>query len=243
MPIPPFPALYPLHRPVSVEEARDADRRAAAEFSIPGLVLMEHAALGVAALVAGIASAPDRLGPSGRRRPVVVLCGPGQNGGDGLGAARFLRSYGLDVEAVRLGESPYRGDAAIEFAALSREIDVPALLSMPDIATWARTRLPHAGVVVDALFGVGLDRDLDELAGAVVVAINACPAPTVAVDVPSGLDADTGEPRSVAIEAYVTAAAGFVKRGCRTPRGAPFCGRLVEIDIGLPLAIHGPYRA
>ncbi len=98
-------------------------------------------------------------------------------------------------------------------------------------------------MVVDALFGVGLDRPLDEIARAIVLAMNASSAFAVAVDVPSGLDADTGEPKPIAIEADVTAAMGFVKQGCVNPLGAPFCGRLVEIDIGLPLAIHGPYRA
>ena len=229
------PVLYPLHTPVWVAQAREADRVAQTAFAISGLVLMEHAARGLAALVAGLA-------PTAPSRPVLVVCGPGQNGGDGLGAARFLRSFGLEVEVVRLGDRPYRGDAAIEFAALSREIDLPALISLPDVARWASSRLPHAGAVVDALFGTGLDRDLDELARAVVLAINECAAPTIAVDVPSGLDGDTGESRPIAVEADVTAAMGFVKRGCVTPRGSRFCGRLVEIDIGLPLAIHGPYR-
>jgi NAD(P)H-hydrate epimerase len=196
---------------------------------------MEHAARGLAALAA-------ELAPAAPSRPVAVVCGPGQNGGDGLGAARFLRSFGFGVDVVRLGDRPYRGDAAVEFAALSREIDVPALVSMPDVVGWARNRLPRAGIVIDALFGTGLDRDLDALAGAVVLAINACAAPTIAVDLPSGLDGDTGEPKPFAVEADVTAAMGFVKRGCAAPRGSPFCGRLIEIDIGLPLAIHGPYR-
>lgn len=232
----PIPPLYPRHRPVSASEARAADLRATREFSLPGLVLMEHAARGLAVVAAERASASS---PG----PIVVACGPGQNGGDGLGAARFLRSFGFPVEVVRLYDRPYRGDAAVEFAAFAPAGAVPTLVCVADVQAYARAHLAHASLVVDALFGVGLDRELDEPARALIEAINACAAPVVAADLPSGLDADTGLPRPVAVEADVTAAMGFVKQGCATALGMRFCGRLVEIDIGLPFGVHGPYRA
>ena len=78
------------------------------------------------------------------------------------------------------------------------------------------------------------------IAAILFLALAVC-LPALAADVPSGLDADTGEPRPVAVRAHVTAAMGFVKRGCRTPVGRAYAGRTVEIDIGLPRALHGAY--
>jgi hydroxyethylthiazole kinase-like uncharacterized protein yjeF len=224
---------YPPHESVSAATARAADARAAAEFGIPGLVLMEHAARGVATLVGALAPAD--------RRPVVVLCGPGQNGGDGFGAARFLRSFGRTVLTARIATSAPRGDAATEWLALEREQPVTPLRTPEEGAAWCDANLPGAGLAVDALFGIGLDRDLGALPRVLVERMNEATCLRVAVDVPSGLDAEAGGVHPIAVRADVTAAMGFVKRGCTTAQGAPWCGRIVEIDIGLPLAIHGPW--
>lgn len=230
----PSDSPYPPHRAVSARQAREADRRALEEFGLPGLVLMEHAARGLAQLVVAL------LGAS--RAPVAVVCGPGQNGGDGLGCARFLHSFGVEVRVARLGSKPPKGDAAIQARALARELELTPLESEDDVVRWCRPRLAGASVVVDALFGIGLDRDLDAPAQRAVEALCSAGRPTVSVDVPSGLDADTGEPRPIAVRADVTAAMGMPKIGCTTPSGARLSGRIVEIDIGLPLSIHGPYR-
>lgn len=195
---------------------------------------MEHAGRGLAEVVLDA-----RRGRSG---PVVLVCGPGQNGGDGLACARFLRSFEIPILVARLGSRPPIGDASIELAALSHEMNVAALGDPSDVEAFVSFAFVGASVVVDALYGVGLDRDLDAASMHAVLAMNATNAIRVAADLPSGLDADTGTPRPICVRADVTAAMGFVKRGCRTEAGAPWCGRLVEIDIGLPHAIHGPYR-
>ena len=103
--------------------------------------------------------------------------------------------------------------------------------------------LTGAAVIVDALFGIGLTRPLEPPYPRWIELMNAAPAVRVAADVPSGLDADSGRSRPVAVRADVTAAMGFVKQGCRSPAGSAYSGRIVEIDIGLPSAIHSRFRS
>ena len=196
---------------------------------------MEHAGRGLAELVAS-----ERCADAG---PVAILCGPGQNGGDGLACARFLRSFEVPIRVARLGSRPPIGDAAIELAALAREMTVSRLATEADVIAWTDIAFDGASVIVDALYGVGLDRDLDAASARAVLAMNAVPSLRIAADLPSGLDADSGRPRPISVRADVTAAMGFVKLGCQTAAGAPWCGRVIEIDIGLPHAIHGPFRA
>ena len=233
--IPPTKSLYPPHRAISVREARAADLSASLKFGIPSLVLMEHAGRGLAELVAVVRGASSG--------PVAILCGPGQNGGDGLACARFLRSFEIPFIVARLGSRPPDGDAGVELAALVLEADVSPLIDEAGVAAWACRAFDGASVIVDALFGMGLDRPLDAASVCAVRAMNEARGLRVAVDIPSGLDATSGRALPVAVRADVTAAMGFVKHGCRTEAGAPYCGRIVEIDIGLPHAIHGPYGA
>jgi NAD(P)H-hydrate epimerase len=113
-----------------------------------------------------------------------------------------------------------------------------------DDAVVIERAIDGAIVVVDALFGVGLSRPVDEPYPRWIALVNAARAVRVAADVPSGLDADDGAPRPVAVRAHVTAAMGFAKRGCVAPSpGAAYCGRVVEVDIGLPPAVHRRFLA
>ena len=226
---PSWPPEYPLHVPISTELARSMDQRAGADFGLPSLVLMEHASRGIAALAA-------RLAPAGQ--PVVVLCGPGNNGGDGYGAARFLASCGRDVRTWRLApREPGAGDARREYELLGGPAAVEDAWEAPE-------RLLEAlegfrGLIVDALFGVGLTRPLEAPFTTVIAAANAAPGLRLAVDVPSGLDSDTGEARPLCIQAHVTATMAAPKRGLAAHPTA--AGRVIEVDIGLPAALHRPY--
>ena len=224
--------MYPPHRPVSCAEARSADREATAKHGIPSLVLMEHAGRGLAVLAA-------ELCPPGGT--VVTLCGPGNNGGDGYACARFLGSFGVPVRLVQVSELPPQGaDAALEFALATADAPLVCVRSGADEPRLLRA-LEGASLVVDALFGIGLARPLAASYVRFIEILNAADVVRLAADVPSGLDADTGEPRPVAVRAHVTAAMGFVKRGCRASVGRAYAGRVVEIDIGLPRALHGAY--
>jgi NAD(P)H-hydrate epimerase len=234
-------APYPRHRPVSVEEARAADREASQRFGIPSIVLMEHAGRGLARHAVAL---------RGRSDPVVIVCGPGNNGGDGYACARFLASWGVPHRVVRVAPLPRAGDAALEAARCAEDSEI--LVAEDDAASdhgvLARA-LDGAAVVVDAVFGVGLSRPMSAHYVAVVERLLATregplPPNVLAADVPSGLDADTGRPLPVAVRAYVTAAMGMPKRGTVDPSpGAAYAGRVVEVDVGLPAAVHRPYLA
>ena len=190
----------------------EADRLAIAA-GTPGMTLMEAAGRAVAEAAAALV-------PDG---PVVVVAGPGNNGGDGFVAARRLMAGGRDVTVALLGDAArLKGDAAI---ARDR-------WSGPTIA--AAAPLPPAALVIDALFGAGLDRPLSGAAAALVDAMNAGSAPVLAVDVPSGLHGDTGRPLGRAVRAAATVTFFRRKPGHLLLPGRALCGRVEVAQIGIP---------
>ena len=247
-----WPPFYPLHVPVTGGVSRALDGEAQA-LGVPSFVLMEHASAGVASIAqsllrgqvpqegdtteAGVASTPR---PPAR---IVVLCGPGNNGGDGYGTARFLLSWGAACSVYRVSPTPPRagGDAAHEAALLGHLVDVQDAWRKPQ---GLQDALRRADLVVDALFGVGLARDLEGPYAMWIEQVNAADALRLAVDVPSGLDADTGEVRGIAVRADVTATMAMPKTGLLAEgTGRAHAGRVVEIDIGLPGVVHTPHSA
>ena len=222
--------FYPPHPPIAASEARERDLAAVRDHGLPTLVLMEHAGRGVALLAASLQA-------SAVPGPVVVVCGPGNNGGDGYACARFLASFGIPLRVVRVAPTePSGADARLEHELCRAAAGEPVVVAAESGLPLLDGALLGASVIVDALFGIGLARPLAGLYRRVIDRLNASPALRLAVDVPSGLDADTGEPLPVAVRADVTAALGARKHGCLTPTGAPYAGRLVEVDIGLPMA-------
>lgn len=182
----------------------------------PGIVLMEAAGRAVAEGAA-------RLAPEG---PVLVLAGPGNNGGDGFVAARLLAEAGRPVRLMLLGdEARLRGDAAEARARWTGGVEPAAL------------PLPPAAVVIDALFGAGLDRPLAGRAAELVAAMNAGPAPVLAVDVPSGLVADDGRPLGPCVRAAATVTFFRLKPGHLLYPGRGLCGTVTLADIGIPAAV------
>jgi hydroxyethylthiazole kinase-like uncharacterized protein yjeF len=219
---------YPPHRPIRAAEARESDRRASDEFGLVSLVLMEHAGRGLADLVL------DRRPIAG---PVIVVCGPGNNGGDGYACARFLAGWDVPVRVVRASPPPpERGDARKEHDLVARDVEILAPNS--DDRSAVLRAFENAAAIVDALFGIGLARPLVEPYVRWIDWMNSIDCLRVAADIPSGLDADTGLAMPIAVRADVTAAMGMPKRGCFTTDGAPYAGEVVEIDIGLPAPIH-----
>jgi ADP-dependent NAD(P)H-hydrate dehydratase / NAD(P)H-hydrate epimerase len=206
-------------------EVRELDRRASAEASIPSLELMENAGHGATELA--LARFPDA-------RRVLVLCGLGNNGGDGYVVARLLTTHGREVRVFSVGDQArLKGDALTNQRAW---IDAGGALSNLDEAALPalESALADAELVIDALFGTGLDRELDGLARAVVERANAAGKPTLALDLPSGLDADTGTVLGAAIRAEVTATFAGLKRGLCTPLGRAHAGEVHVIPIGIP---------
>lgn len=198
--------------------------RAAQRRGIPSRELMERAAEGIVEMAHGVFPGAAR---------VVVLCGPGNNGGDGLAAARLWRGAGADVRVMTLeAAARFRGDARANWEA-ARSAGVAASEG-PDRPAEASRALARADLVVDALFGTGLSRALSGRARRLVEAANRCGRPILAIDVPSGLSGDTGDCPGPAIAARWTGAVAALKR-CHVlypARGR--CGEIAIIDIGIP---------
>lgn len=208
----------------AVLTAREAGRAdaLAAEAGVPGTALMEAAGAAVAEAVAA------RWSP----RPVAVLCGPGNNGGDGFVAARRLAEAGWPVRLGLLGErSDLAGDAAWAASRWAGAVEAadPALLD-------------GAALAVDALFGAGLSRPLDGVARRLVQAMRLGPAEVVAVDVPSGVDGDTGAVRGDAAPAALTVAFFRKKPGHLLFPGRGLAGEVVVADIGIPASVLDAIR-
>jgi hydroxyethylthiazole kinase-like uncharacterized protein yjeF len=212
---------------LTADEMRRADRQTIEEIGLPGVVLMENAGAAVAAAV-------ERRFPAARR--VVVLCGRGNNGGDGFVVARRLRR--ASVLAVLLGrKDEVRGDARTHLEAAERS--GLRVIEAPDSATWARAAdsLARADVLVDALLGTGLRSRPEGVVGEAVEALarranEGCPV--VAVDIPSGVPSDGGTLDWTAPRAVLTVTFAALKRGHVLPPACDLVGEIVVADIGIP---------
>ncbi|MBX9589060.1 MAG: NAD(P)H-hydrate dehydratase [Hyphomonadaceae bacterium] len=206
------------HELLTAEEMSRADQLAAAA-GVAGLTLMEAAGRAVAEAAAGLAARKGAV--------VAVVCGPGNNGGDGFMAARLLRDEGYRVRVGLMGaREGLAGDAV---AAASRwdggvEALTPAILDGADL-------------IIDALFGAGLSRPLAGTAAEVVAAINGSGKPVVAVDVPSGLDGTTGQAHGPAVQATRTVTFFCLKPGHLLLPGRRLCGEMQLVDIGIPARV------
>jgi len=199
-------------------QAREVDRLAMDELGIPGIVLMENAARGLADLLDGLGGG------------VAIVCGPGNNGGDGFALARHLLNRGREVQVHLLApEEGFRAESdAGRNLAILRAMGVPRRADLAFEDTF---------VVVDALFGTGLDRPLDEPYRGAVTAINEASGRVLAVDIPSGLDADSGEVHGVAVRAEWTGTMVAPKRGFARGEGPRHTGEVHVVDIGCPPAL------
>jgi NAD(P)H-hydrate epimerase len=251
-------------RPLSRQEVRGLDERAAAGLAMPTLLLMENAGRGAAGWLAELAGAippdaggrpftppptlPDPDVPHGPPPPLMlILCGPGNNGGDGGVVARHLDAWGFPVEVVWFAHGDQlRGDAAAQWGILARSgiaqsawfDDHPGDAVDPEAI---RARLAGADWLVDGLLGTGLSRPVEGPLRTVIEAINDSGKPVFALDLPSGLDADTGLPLGIAFRAEATATFVAPKLGFSAPGAADYTGEVAVIDIGLPRALLEPY--
>lgn len=231
-------------RPLSASEVRALDHQAALELGLPTLVLMENAGRGAARVLAWALSETGLTQQTDQPPLVVVVCGPGNNGGDGAVLARHLEGAGLARVHVVWTAPPseLRGDAPTQYRILqasgveqSRVFDPVELESILRPADW----------VVDGLFGTGLTRPLvpGSLAGDIVGVINRSGKPVLALDIPSGMDTDSGEVSGVAIQARLTATFVAPKLGFFAPDATRWTGRVEVVDIGLPRQILRRFEA
>jgi NAD(P)H-hydrate epimerase len=226
----------------SRRQIRDLDRLATSEYAMPSILLMENAARGLAGVILeGLSGVADPT--------VLIVCGPGNNGGDGLALARHLANRGLKV-AIILGvpAAKITGDSATNLA-IARKMGLLILdgSTNPQAAiAEAITVIGEPIVVADALLGTGLDRPATGTLATLINEMNTLKAKgstLVAVDVPSGLDCDTGLPATddsgpgPAIQADLTIALAGVKAGFLALTAQKYVGELVVVDIGAPRAL------
>jgi NAD(P)H-hydrate epimerase len=253
-------------RPLSRVEVRSLDLQASVELTLPSLVLMENAGRGAAgwlaelvgALPPGAGGRPFATLPSARtheiaRGPalpkVLVVCGPGNNGGDGGVVARHLDAWGFPMRVVWFTRSDQlRGDAAVQWSILERSgieqcawFDAhpdPSDLELDRLAT----SIAATDWIVDGLLGTGLVRPVEGPLSALIELMNSSGKPTLALDLPSGLDADTGCALGVAVRSMATATFVAPKLGFSAAGAADYTGEVAIIDIGLPRRLLEPFR-
>src|SRR4051794_14122676 len=205
--------LDPLY---TADEMRAVDKWAIEEQGVPSLDLMERAGIGLARLTA------ERAEPS---KPIRIVVGKGNNGGDGLVVARLLREEGREVDVLAAAElDGLKGDARSNLERLPGDSPEP----------FEPERLDGSGVVVDALLGTGFEGEPREPIKGAIAAINQQDAPVVACDVPSGVNATTGEVEGEAVRAAATATFHGSKIGLHVAPGALHSGKVEVIDIGIP---------
>lgn len=214
-------------RIVTTAEIQKLDRLAIRDYGIPSLVLMENAGRSVAAAVQALVK-----GKLTTR--VTIVCGTGNNGGDGFVAARRLWNAGIPVSVFLVG-SPrqLKNDAAVNYRILKRCGYAVAVVNSSSVVL--KNSLRRSGVIVDALFGVGLNRTIREPVLGIIQLINAAKAVVVAVDVPSGLDATTGKIWGTAVKADATITFTFAKKGFFVREGLRYTGKIRVVDIGIPM--------
>lgn len=204
-----------MRRIVNSEEMKYCDQNTISHFGVPSLVLMERAALGVADAV------PKNLS----NKTILIVCGSGNNGADGLAAARILSQRGYTVTAVQMPDNGKR----TEENRLQREIldryGIPVLQDMPDTVPF--------GCVIDAVFGIGLSRAPQGKYAEWIQAMNVSGGYKIAVDMPSGVSSDTGEVYEAAFLADVTVTFAYEKAGQMLHPGCGKCGKVLVLDIGI----------
>lgn len=212
---------------ISREDVRRTDRCAIQQLGIPGVILMENAGRQVA-------DAAEQLLGGAAGRPVAVVAGSGNNGGDGYVAARHLALRGADVVTFIVCEpAKISGDAAINLDAIRRLGHDIRFLTGDQIGRLA-DGLAGAELVIDAVGGTGIRGALRGDIAAAVEGINAAGRPVLAVDIPTGLDCDTGRAQGPVVRAAVTVTFLARKKGFDSPGAADYTGEVRVADIGIP---------
>ncbi len=225
---------------VTAEEMRNFDSEAINEYGIPGVVLMENAGRSTFQMIAEIMDDPVES------LRAVVICGPGNNGGDGYVIARYLLNHGARVATFLLSpKEKIQGDALINLTILEKMTNEIYTLDGISAINSAVEVWREADVVVDAILGTGLNSDVRSPFKEAISEINRCQGVIVSVDIPSGVNADNGKIMGKSVIADYTATYGFCKLGMAIYPGLEYCGEVEVIDISIPskaIAQNGPKR-
>jgi NAD(P)H-hydrate epimerase len=210
---------------LTAEEMANADREAIEDYGIGVVALMENAGVAAAQL------SRKMVGGDVQGKSVCCLVGRGNNGGDGLVAARHLHNWGADVRVILAGERSDLRDVPAKQMAIVDKMGIPL--------TGAETGFGDARLLVDALLGYGSRGSPREPVAGMIRRANESKVPILAVDVPSGLDATTGHPGDPTIVAKATLTFGLPKTGFLNPEARHFVGELYLADISMPSRIYG----
>ncbi len=212
---------------LTVAQMRQAEKRAEAEAGMPTLIMMENAGRAIFAAIAAVAS------PAGKR--IAVICGGGNNGGDGFVAARHLAAAGAAVTAwVAVPREKLHGDAAVNYRILEHSpVPLQHILVEADLDKLDQS-LQSADFAVDCLLGTGITRKVEGIYKGIIDVLNGFEGRVIAADIPSGIDADSGEVLGAAVKAWLTVTFAFPKRGQLFFPGREYCGRLQVADIFIP---------
>ena len=219
---------------VTARQMQRIDRRAQEEFGIPEGILMEHAGTEVARVARRYLERDRR-----RKGTILIAAGGGANGGDGFVAARHLDNWGYPVEVLLVADPARVRGAALTNLKILRKLNVP-IRRMGTLASWSEwLRKRHTiRLMIDALLGTGISGWVRQPHQTIIEWLNRQSVPIVAVDLPSGLSADTGFPCGVAVKATATVTCGLPKVGLIQGRGPYFSGRVTLADISLPKALR-----
>jgi ADP-dependent NAD(P)H-hydrate dehydratase / NAD(P)H-hydrate epimerase len=213
-------------------EMRALDRLAIDTYGIPGVILMENAGAQVARIL-------WQEFPDLSVRPVAVLCGQGNNGGDGFVIARYLHNANVSVQVFIMGEPEnIRGQARTHLEMLMRVGVLPQAVNTPESAQVVGAQLANYDILIDALLGTGLKAGVSGIFQQIIADMNASGRPIVAVDIPSGLSADVGTLIGGHVQAHLTVTMALPKRGSLLYPAAKHVGKLVVVDIGFPAAVR-----
>lgn len=213
-------------------ESQKIDRLCIEEYRIPGVVLMENAGRGI---VDHFLS----LKPEGK---VVICCGGGNNGGDGFVVARHLDNLGIPVQVVLFSE-PDRliGDAQVNYNIVMKSEIKLSFFSQDNLHT-LKSCLDEATWIVDALFGTGLKNQVKSPYDAIIHTINSSNKNVLSIDIPSGLDCDTGEPLGIAVKASHTVTMVGLKKGFLNPKAKQYINDVRIVDIGAPRVLLNQFQ-
>jgi len=219
-----------MEKSLTREEMRELDRKAIEEYKIPGIILMENAGRNVAEEVLIMLDNPQHT-------KAAILCGKGNNGGDGFVIARHLHNHGVATDVLlvaRVSDILKDGDAGTNLQILlNMKILVKEILDVPGVNNILK-ELTYYHFVIDALFGTGLSGEVREPFKTLINGVNKLNKPIVSVDIPSGLDCDSGEILGSAIKATTTVTFAAAKKGFYLGEGPHHTGKIVVSDISIP---------
>ncbi|MBM2832987.1 MAG: NAD(P)H-hydrate epimerase [Candidatus Brocadiaceae bacterium] len=219
-----------MEKALTREEMRELDRKAIEEYKIPGIILMENAGRNVAEEVLQMIENPQQA-------KVAILCGKGNNGGDGFVVARHLHNQSISLNVflvAKISDILKDGDAGKNLQILlNMKIPVKEILGIPGINSILK-ELNGYNILVDALFGTGLSGNVREPFKTLINGVNNLNKPMVSVDIPSGLDCNTGKILGATIQATKTVTFAIAKKGFYLNDGPSYTGKVIVSDISIP---------